>query len=171
MQIDSLHNLLFHELCDLHSAERMVADSLPKMVQAASSPELRKALQSHLDTTRRQIERLEKIFTRVGGTCPTNFVCKGMQGIISEGDEIIREVAADPKVRDAALIGAAQRVEHYEIAAYGTACSYAKQLGYNEVADMLKETLDEESRTDKQLSRVAEGGLFSTGVNEEAPKF
>ncbi len=163
MKVNSLHELYVHELRDLYSAEQQIIKALPKMAKAAISTELRSALQEHLETTRRQVERLESIFQRLD-IKPKASTCKGMKGIIEEGEELVRAEIPE-MVGDAALISAAQRVEHYEIAGYGTVRTYARQLGYEEDARLLQETLDEEGQTDKKLTGIAE-----SRVNVEASR-
>lgn len=154
MPMNSLNDLFVHELRDLYSAEKQILDALPRMAEAASHPELRSALEQHLETTREQVNRLE----RIGDGLQVDLKghkCKGMEGLIQEGKDLLEE-EAEPSVRDAALIGAAQRVEHYEISAYGTARAFAERLGHNEAARMLQVTLDEESNTDERLTALAE---------------
>jgi ferritin-like metal-binding protein YciE len=149
-----LEELLIDELKDLYSAENQIVKALPKMAKAASSPELKRAFERHLEETKRQVERLnqigEQLEVRLSGK-----KCKGMEGLIEEGKEIIEE-DLDEDATDAGLIGAAQKVEHYEIAAYGTARTHASLLGYNKVARLLQQTLDEEGNTDKKLTALAE---------------
>lgn len=162
-----LHDLLVHELEDLLSAERMLVQALPKMANAATDSKLKEGFEKHLKETREQhINRLNEAFSELGRT-PNGVVCKGMQGIIEEGEEFIR-ATGDPATIDAALIGAAQRAEHYEMAAYGTARAHAEELGLKKIADLLQETLDNEGQTNKLLTKVAEGGLLTRGVNPEA---
>jgi ferritin-like metal-binding protein YciE len=156
-----LEELLVDELRDLYSAENQLVKALPRMAKAARSPELKRAIERHLEETRRQVERLEQI----GQTLDTKMTgkkCKGMEGLIEEGKEVIEE-DFDDNTRDAGLIGAAQRVEHYEIAGYGTARTHAELLGYPKVAKLLQQTLDEEAATDKKLTQLAE-----TIINVEA---
>lgn len=161
MSLDSLQKLLVEELSDLYSAEKQITEALPKMVEAASSKDLRKAFESHLKQTERHLERLDKVFEALGER-PSGKSCKAMEGIIAEGKEILKGDAEDA-VRDAALIAAAQRVEHYEMAGYGTARTFAKQLGHKAEAELLQTTLDEEGATDEKLTRLAEGH-----INEDA---
>lgn len=153
MTVDSIEKLLLEELKDLHSAETQITKALPKMIQAASSPELKKAFEKHLKETEAQIERLDRAF-EVMGKKGTNKTCEGMKGLLSEGAEMMREIKVG-EVRDAALISAAQRVEHYEIAAYGTVRSYAQQMDQSEVADLLEQTLEEEKATDEKLTQIS----------------
>ena len=149
-----LEELLVDELKDLYSAENQIVKALPKMAKAASAPELKRAFERHLEETRRQIERLNQIAEALDVRL-TGKKCKGMEGLIEEGKEIMEE-DLDENAIDAGLIGAAQKVEHYEIAGYGTARTHASLLGYNKVAKLLQQTLDEEGATDKKLSQLAE---------------
>lgn len=153
MKLDSLQKLYFDELKDVYNAENQITKALPKMAKAATSPELRKAFTNHLEETRGQIERLRQVFGDLGKR-PAGKHCKGMEGLLEEGKEMM-EGDAEPEVRDAALISAAQRVEHYEIAAYGTLRTYATQLGFEKQARLLQQTLDEEGKADKLLSNLA----------------
>jgi len=166
MPINSMHGLFIEELRDLYSAENQLVTALPQMAAAAKSSTLKSAFENHLVETRNHVQRLTEIFTELGET-PTGKTCKGMQGLISEGTEAI-QLQGDPDVRDAALIGAAQRVEHYEMAGYGVARTFAKELGFNTAAEKLQKTLDEEGSADKKLTGIAEGGLFRKGVNQKA---
>ena len=163
----SLQDLLVHELRDLYSAERQLVSALPKMAQAASSADLQKAFSHHLEQTRTHVARLEEIFDGLGTTNGNEKECEAMKGLIKEGEETINAMG-DRNVKDAALISAAQRVEHYEIAAYGTARTHAEKLGYDDAADLLQRTLDEEGDANKKLTKLAEGSLFTGGINEEA---
>jgi ferritin-like metal-binding protein YciE len=149
-----LEELLIDELKDLYSAENQIVKALPKMAKAASSPELKRAFERHLEETKRQVERLNQIGEQLEVRL-TGKKCKGMEGLIEEGKEIIEE-DLEEDATDAGLIGAAQKVEHYEIAAYGTARTHASLLGYNKVARLLQQTLDEEGNTDKKLTALAE---------------
>jgi ferritin-like metal-binding protein YciE len=153
-ETNPLEELLVDELKDLYSAENQIVKALPKMAKAAGSPELRRAFERHLDETRRQVERLDQIGNELDIKL-TGKKCKGMSGLIEEGKELVEE-DLDQDALDAGLIGAAQKVEHYEIAAYGTARTHAEMLGYNKVARLLQQTLNEESATDKKLTALAE---------------
>jgi ferritin-like metal-binding protein YciE len=164
--LNSLQDLFVHELRDLYSAEQQLVSALPKMARAASSPDLQTAFHEHLDQTRNHVTRLDRIFGQLG-TSGMGKECEAMKGLIKEGEQTI-QAGGDSDVKDAALIAAAQRVEHYEIAAYGAARTFAEKLGYDEAADMLQKTLDEEGKTDKKLTALAEGGIFKTGINERA---
>src|SRR5436190_17641875 len=154
MTLDTLKDLYVSELKDLYSAENQILKALPKMAKAASNPSLKSAFQEHEAQTQGQVQRLEQIFQQMGKG-PGGKACKGMQGLIEEGEEMMKE-DAEPEVLDAALIAAAQRVEHYEIAGYGTVRTYAQQLGETQAARLLQQTLDEEGETDKKLSSLAE---------------
>jgi ferritin-like metal-binding protein YciE len=166
MELRSLNDVLTHELRDLHSAETQLVAALPKMAQAASNDELRQAFEHHLDETRDHVSRLEEIFGQIG-TSSAGETCEGMEGLIKEGDEIV-SAGGDSAAKDAALIAAAQRVEHYEIAAYGTARTLADELGIDDAKELLDQTLDEESNADKLLTKIATGGLFKAGINQQA---
>ena len=161
MKLESLQELLVDELKDLYSAETQLVKALPKMAKAASSPELKAAFEEHLEETKGQVDRLVTIFEQLEGS-PKGKKCKAMEGLIEEGSEVI-EAEGEDSVKDAALICAAQKVEHYEMAGYGCARTFATLLGLNEVADLLQETLDEEGNADKKLTELAE-----TVINIEA---
>lgn len=160
MEIDSLQKLYVDELKDLYSAEKQLVQALPKMAKKASNPQLRAGFEEHLEVTKKQVERLDQIFERLERS-PRGKKCKAMEGLIEEGKEMMQE-DMEPEVMDAALISAAQKVEHYEIASYGTVRTYARLLGAEEDARLLQLTLDEEGETDKKLSQLAES------VNVEA---
>jgi ferritin-like metal-binding protein YciE len=166
MKLDTLQDLFVEELRDLHSAEEQLIEALPKMARAASNAELREAFEHHLQETRDHLSRLDDIYGQLGVSASSE-KCEAMEGLVAEGEELIK-AEGDPSVKDAALIGAAQRVEHYEIAAYGTARELAKQLGHDHAEELLDQTLDEESNADKLLNKIATGGLFASGVNEQA---
>ena len=153
MAMDSLKDLYVEELKDLN-AENQLLKALPRLAKKASSPDLKAAFQEHLGQTEGQVNRLEKIFKRLGEK-PTGKTCKAMKGLVEEGKEIMEE-DGDDAVLDAALIGAAQKVEHYEIASYGTARTFASMLGEEDAVELLQETLDEEAATDKKLTALAE---------------
>lgn len=158
MKLGSMEDLFVEELRDLYSAENQILKALPKMVKAAESEELRSAFESHLEETQGHVERLEKIMTRIGAKT-RGAKCKAMEGLLEEGSDIVKADSEEPAVKDAALIGAAQRVEHYEMAAYGCARTYAKMLGDEEAVSLLSQTLDEEKATDEKLSRIAESSV------------
>jgi ferritin-like metal-binding protein YciE len=166
MQLNSLNDVLEDQLADLLSAEQQLVEALPKIAAAASSNELREALQNHLQETRGHLQRLKDITPSLAATAPSK-KCVGMEGLLREGEEIIKG-EGDPLAKDAALIAAAQRVEHYEIAAYGTARTLADELGLDDAKDALDQTLDEEANADKLLTKIATGGMFRSGVNERA---
>ena len=161
MKLNTLHDLYLHELKDLYGAEQQILKALPKMAEGASSPELKRAFENHLEQTRLQAQRLEQIFQQLGESAKAS-KCKGVEGIIGEGEDLMDE-DAPPAVCDAALISSAQRVEHYEISAYGTARTFARRLGFEEQARLLQQTLTEEDETDKKLTSLAE-----SYINEEA---
>ena len=165
MQLTSIDDVFVHEIQDLHSAETQLVAALPKLAQAASNDELRRAFEHHLEETRDHVRRLDDILGQLGRTPGEQ--CKGMAGLIAEGEETVN-AQGDPTVKDAALISAAQRVEHYEIAAYGTARTLADQLGRDEAKDLLDQTLEEEGQADKLLTKIATGGMFKAGLNEKA---
>jgi ferritin-like metal-binding protein YciE len=166
MGFHSLKDVLKEQLEDLYSAETQLTTALPKLEQAAHHDELKKAFKEHLEETRGHVKRLEEALGELGIGNPTE-ECKGMKGLIAEGEEII-EMQGDPTAKDAALIAAAQRVEHYEIAAYGTARQLADDCGLDDVRDLMDQTLDEESNADKLLTKIATGGMFKAGLNQEA---
>lgn len=153
MKLESLHKLWIHELKDLHSAETQILEALPRLIAAASHDELKTALTEHLHETRAHVSRLDRIFKGLDFSA-TGQRCKGMEGLLEEGRALLDD-AAEPQVRDAAIIASCQRVEHYEIAGYGTAGAYAELLGEHESAALLQATLDEESAADTGLSRLA----------------
>ena len=161
MKLNSLEDLLHHELKDLFSAENQLVKALPKMAKAATNEELKAGFEEHLEQTKGHVERLNKIAEQLGIKL-TGHKCKAMEGLIEEGAELIDEDAED-SVRDAGLIGAAQRVEHYEMAGYGTAIALAGHLGHEDAASLLHETLEEERQTDEKLTALAE-----SAVNVEA---
>ena len=153
MEMTSLQDLFVEDLKDLYSAETQLTKALPKMAKAATHPDLKQAFQTHLAETEVQIERLETILEALDES-PKGKKCKAMEGLIEEGKELMEE-DAEPEVLDAGLIGAAQKVEHYEIAGYGTVRTYAQMLGNEEAARLLQQTLDEEGMTDKKLTKLA----------------
>jgi len=153
MEMESLQDLFVENLKDLYNAETQLTKALPKMAKAASEPALRQAFQTHLKETEGQIKRLERIFEELDEN-PKGKKCKAMEGLIEEGKELMEE-DAEPEVLDAGLIGAAQKVEHYEIAGYGTVRTYAQMLGNEQAARLLQQTLDEEGATDKKLTELA----------------
>jgi ferritin-like metal-binding protein YciE len=157
MKLESLRDLLVEQLQDLYDAEHRITKALPKMAKAATSPELKAAFQKHLTETEGQVRRLEQVFEALGEKAKKK-ACKAMQGLIEEGEETIKE-DAETEVRDAALIAAAQRVEHYEMAGYGTVSAYAKLLKESAVLKLLQATFAEEKATDKALTELAESTI------------
>jgi ferritin-like metal-binding protein YciE len=158
--VDNLYDLFIHELKDLYDAEHQITQALPKMAEKAESKELKKAFEMHLNQTEKQIERLERVFEMCGEKAERK-TCKGMQGLIKEGEEHMKELKPG-SILDAAMIASAQRVEHYEISGYGTVHAYAEQLGKSKEAKLLNQTLEEESKTDEKLNKIA------ASVNERA---
>jgi ferritin-like metal-binding protein YciE len=166
MALDTLQDLLVDQLKDLLSAEKQLVQALPKMAKAAQSPDLQSAFQEHLAATENHVTRLEQAFGELGESARAK-KCKGMEGLIEEGSEVIDE-KGDPDVRDAGLIAAAQRVEHYEIAAYGTVQAIATQLGLDSVAQLMEATLNEEKEADRLLSEIAQGEVNLSAETGEA---
>jgi ferritin-like metal-binding protein YciE len=159
-----LQELFVEQLKDLYSAENQIIKALPRMAKNASNPELRAAFEAHLEETRAQVERLDQIAEEIGVRTLKGKKCQGMEGLIEEGKEVMQEF--DDDVLDAGLIGAAQKVEHYEIAAYGTARTHANMLGLKRVARLLQQTLDEEGKTDKKLTQLAENVVNLEALQE-----
>jgi ferritin-like metal-binding protein YciE len=157
----TLEDLYTDLLKDLYSAEKQLVKALPKMAKNVQSPDLQRAFREHLRQTEGHVERIERIFSEMGGS-PRGKKCVGMEGLIEEGNELLKE-DAEPDVLDAGLIAAAQKVEHYEIASYGTARTWAQRLGYDKAARLLQQTLDEESMANEKLTKIAE-----SHVNMEA---
>lgn len=166
MRFDSLIAALIYELRDLHSAELQLVAALPTVIQHASMPALKDALQHHLKQTRMHVTRLERAFEMLS-VSPSIETCEAMEGLLKEGAEIL-QASGDPRVKDALIVGAAQRIEHYEMAGYGTARAFAKNLSLTNVAELLQETLDEESAANDALTVLAEDGWFTSGINTEA---
>ncbi len=160
MSVENLEELLIDELKNLYSAEKQIVRALPKLAKAATSPELNEALLGHLEETKGQVERLEQIAELVGKKL-TGKTCVGMQGVLEEGSQVLEDTDKGV-IRDAALIAASQRVEHYEMAGYGAARDFAKLLGMADVASLLEKTLEEEKGADKKLTSIA------AGVNKQA---
>jgi len=154
MSVKTLHELFVHELSDIYSAEKQLTKALPRLARAAANPKLRQAFEAHLEETQGQVERIDRIVEN-GDIRLKRIKCAAMEGLVEEGREVIEAVEQGP-VRDAALIAGAQKVEHYEIASYGTLCALAKQLGYDKAIDLLKQTLGEEKATDEKLTALAE---------------
>jgi ferritin-like metal-binding protein YciE len=167
-KLTTLQDLLVMELKDLYSAENQIIKALPKMIKAATSEKLRTALEEHLEETKEQAARLEKVCEEIGAS-PSGHKCAAMEGLIEEGKEILEQKgkAADA-VLDAAIITAAQRVEHYEMAGYGCAATFAKLLGFDKAAKMLGETLEEEKNADSKLTEIAESEINADAITAEA---
>ena len=153
MKLENLEQLFLQELRDLYDAEDQITEALPKMIEAAHYPELKNALQEHLEVTRQQIQRLDQVFNILGEDA-SGQTCKGMKGVIKEGDEIVSQ-GGDGATVDAGIISAPQRVEHYEMAGYGTVRTYAELLGQPQIASLLQQTLDEEKEADEKLTEIA----------------
>ncbi len=177
MKQNAFFDVFVDLLKDIFDSENQIIQKLPKVIQAASDPDFKEALSQHLDETQNQVERLKKIFKMLNEN-PTGKTCKVMQALFEEGQEEINKNLS-PAVKDAILIVACQKVEHYEIASYGSARTLARHLNhvgiddrinFDDIADILQQTLDEESAADEKLTDIAEGGFFSAGVNEEAEK-
>lgn len=164
--MNSLHDVFLEKLSDLYDAENQIVEALPKLIMEATNKDLKEALQKHLEESQNHIVRLDEISDKLDSDL------KGKRSVIvetllSEGEKSIKK-QTDLSVRDAVLIAGAQKVEHFEIASYGTAAAWAKVMGHDETADLLGDMLDEEKGADEKLSKIAEGGIFTTGVNEEA---
>ena len=165
MELDSLRSLYVDELKDLYSAENQILKGLPRMIKAASNKELKRAFAQHEKMTQRQVKRLERVFRELGER-PGGKKCVGMEGLVEEVKELIKE-KPEPEVLDAGLISKAQHIEHYEMAGYGTVRTYARTLGYQQQQALLQETLDEEQMTDKLLTKIAESGINVEAVEPE----
>lgn len=163
--IQNLHDLYIDQLKDLYSAEEQILEALPKMIAQAQNKELKQAFKDHEQETKAQFSRITILLTN-HGTTGGDETCQAIKGIIQEGEHLMNELTGD--ATDPGLIASAQRVEHYEVAAYGTAKQFAKHLGYDGDVKVLDETLDEESNANEKLTKVATGGLFSSGVNQAA---
>ncbi len=168
MNLESFYTLMISQLDDIYDAEKRSLDILANLSKAAHNEELKGVFATHLETSKNQLERLHGVYDALG-TGPGDEVCDAARGLARECEKII-DASGEPSVKDSALIAGAQRLEHYEVAAYGTACALAKNLGFNGVAESLHETLDEERFMDRQLTKLAEGGMFSGGINQEALK-
>jgi ferritin-like metal-binding protein YciE len=160
-EMGTLHEAFVEELRDTYDAEKQLTKALPKMAKAANSPELKEAIENHLEETRQQVQRLEQVFATIEEKARGKH-CEGIAGIIEEGQTVMQE-EYDEATADALLIAAAQRAEHYEMAAYGTLVAWARAMGHDDAADLLQETLDEEKAADEKLNELAEGG-----INEQA---
>lgn len=177
MKQNAFYGLFLDLLKDLFDAENQIIQNLPKGIQSVSHKELKDALSQHLDETKTQLERLKQIFKMLNDN-PTGTTCKPIQDLFANGEEVLRKYTS-PAVRDASFIIACQKIEHYEIATYGSARAIARHLDdagideridFNAIADLLQESLDEESSADETLTDIAEGGFFTQGINEEAEK-
>jgi Uncharacterized protein conserved in bacteria len=167
MKIDTLEELLTDELKDLYSAENQIIKALPKMAKTAKSHELRMAFEEHLEQTRNHAQRLEQVCDELG-VAPRGKKCVGMEGLLEEGKEIMTNGSKEPaSPMEAGLIGAAQKVEHYEIAGYGTAIAHARQLGFNNIASILHQTLEEEKLTDEKLTQLAKNQVNVQAAMQE----
>jgi ferritin-like metal-binding protein YciE len=164
--IDSLQTLLVEQLKDVYDAEKRLTKALPKMMKKATHEELRSAIESHLAETEEHVNRLEQAFEALGENAKAK-PCAGMRGLIEEGEEHVGEDYDDDGLRDAVIIGSAQRVEHYEIAAYGTLLAHAKLLGLDEVISILEPTLEEEKAADEKLTEIAEGVVNLDAADED----
>lgn len=170
MPNQDLYHLFIDELADMYSAEKQIIESLPKLINLASFPELKKALSDHLEETRNQVERIDKIFSMLDMSAEEK-TCEAMEGLLKEAEEIVKNKSKSSTL-DAEIISAAQKVEHYEMASYGTLRSFAKNLDLDgEIIDLLQDTLDEEGAADKKLTKIADGSLFTNGINKEAAEY
>jgi len=165
MAITTLEDLFIHELSDIYSAEKQMTKALPRLARAAENPDLEAAFTAHLEETQGQIERIDQVVETLGIKLK-RMKCAAMEGLVEEAKEVIEEVAKGP-VRDAALIGGAQKSEHYEIASYGTLCELGKQLGYTDAVKLLKETLAEEKATDEKLTLLAKSGANAKAAGKK----
>lgn len=166
MRLNSFENMFVDQLQDLYSAERQLVSALPKLADAASTPELKRAFEHHLEETKGHVKTLEEILRGLGEKAG-GMKCKGMEGLLVEGAEVA-EKRGDAAVKDAALIAAAQKCEHYEISGYGTARTFANQLGYSKAVDMLQNTLEQESKTNETLTAIATGQGSPVAINAKA---
>ena len=160
-----LHEVFLEEVADLHNAEQQLIKALPQMIEAAQSDELREALEKHLDETKEQVERLEEAMSSIGETLKSK-KCKGMEGLLAEGKDQMEEQAGEPSL-DAVIIATAQKVEHYEIAAYGTLAAWAGQMGHEVAMDLFEQSLDEEKAADERLTEIAES--LANAAEREGP--
>lgn len=167
MAHDAFYKLFLHELSGLYSIEHQILEALPDMIQSSTTPELKDALEHHLKETKNQVKRLDQVFSELGEEY-SGEKSEGISGILEEGQEIIKFSDYPDRVKDAAIIAAAQRIEHYEIASYGTARTFAEHLNLEEIVELLQKTLDEEAEADKKLTEIARGGFFTSGVIKKA---
>ncbi len=168
MALNTIRDLFVHHLNIVYGAEKQMSESLPRIVSAAVNPELQEFLQEHLETTEEQVSRLDTIFEELGLEYG-GIESKGMKGIIEESNDILSAEAED-RLRDSAIIAIIQKFKHYEIASYGAVATYARELGYKKVAQMLRDTFDEEQRTDHRLNRILTGGIFGKSIDQGAPR-
>jgi ferritin-like metal-binding protein YciE len=166
MPVKSVQDLLIDELRDIYHAEKQLVKALPKMAKASKSDKLRQAIEHHLEETKGQVDRLEQVFDKLD-TRTRGKTCEAMEGLIEEAKEMMEEIKT-PEVLDVALIAAAQKVEHYEIASYGSVCALAEALGQNEVAQLLNQTLDEEKQADQKLNQIALSEVNKTAMKAAA---
>jgi ferritin-like metal-binding protein YciE len=166
MRLNNFENLFADQLNDLYSAEQQLIQALPKMAEAATTPELKQAFTQHLEETKNHAEVVKQLLSSIGEKAGGE-KCKGMEGLLKEGEEVLNK-RGDEAVKDAALIASAQRVEHYEIAGYGTARTFALQLGNNDAVNRLQEILNQESKTDELLTKIATGEGAGVSINQEA---
>lgn len=166
MKLDTLEDLLVEQVQSLYSTEKQLTEALPKMAEASSSSDLKKAFTEHTEITKGQLNRLEEVYSKLG-LVPEPMKNEQLSSLINKGEKVI-SMSGNAAVKDAALIAAAQSVEHYEIANYGSARAYARELGYKDVEKLLQQTLNEVGETDKKLSKIAEGGIFGSGINKAA---
>jgi ferritin-like metal-binding protein YciE len=158
-KIENLKDLFIHEIVDVYDAEKQIVEALPKMIKKCTSPQLKKSFEKHLNESEKQVERLERIFVKLEENFDTSHTCKAMKGLIKEVDDLIK-MKIEPEVLDAGLIAAAQRVEHYEIAVYGTLITFAREIGLNSsIIKLLEQTLTEEKKTDAKLTDLAESRI------------
>lgn len=169
MKHQDLHDLFIEELEDMYSSEHQIIDSLPKLIGLATLPDLKEALTNHLQETKNQVNRLKRIFTLLNLT-PVENKCEAMEGLLREAEDLVHDKTKSSTL-DAAIIIAAQKVEHYEMASYGALRSFSKHLDFkSEIVDLIQETLNEEGAADKKLTKIAEGSFFFSGVNKKAVK-
>ena len=166
MKLKTLHDVYVHELKDIYSAEKQIVEALPQMAKNATDEELKKAFSDHLEKSRAHLDHVQSLLQSLDAN-PGNSKCEGMAGLLKEGESVIN-TAGNATAKDAALIAAAQRVEHYEMAAYGCARTYAGLLGYTDHQRLLQSILNEEGAADKHLTSLAQGGFLTTGINQEA---
>jgi ferritin-like metal-binding protein YciE len=168
MSLNTLKDLFYNRLNDIYDAEKQLAQIMPVMAQAAQNDDLRTIFQSESEAAANQLYRLDEVFQSLGLT-HDSVRSQGMHGIIEEGEDIIHQ-QGDPTVKDAALIAIAQEMKHYEMATYGAVRSWARELDYPDVAGLLQDSLDDEGNTDKKLSTLAQGSIFTRGINKRMPR-